>query len=286
MYKNMAKKVTQILPLRVPIVTTQNIHKVVFATLGCKFNPSEKVSMSEKSISFNLFSIGRLHTLLGEADLVRVHKTGDVTLCAPWGILKEEIEGIEEGTYAVIIAEKKESFKIFVPCGGPDVDTDEVPSWVNSVRIDEICRLKVKKLPAYQSIGMASKIKKGDDSFVTLKDKIVEKDYLLFNKEQVRVKAVAVDFNTDLNNSIRIEGEFLYSHLPQNFKICRMPQLQGKILVVKNDKLKLYRPITVELDSINKHGFGNACFRYHYFCFNEMGFLIHDTAHHYTDNEV
>ena len=57
-----------------------------------------------------------------------------------------------------------------------------------------------------------------------------------------------------------------------------MPGLQGKILEINPDLLMPYRPITLSLENINSHGIGNTVIRFHNFCFNEMGFLIHDTA--------
>ena len=51
--------------------------------------------------------------------------------------------------------------------------------------------------------------------------------------------------------------------------------LQGKIIETLN--IKLYRPINVQLGKINKH-MGLVNTTYYNFCFNEMGFLTHDTA--------
>lgn len=103
-------------------------------------------------------------------------------------------------------------------------------------------------------------------------------DTIIFNKEKVKVLAVGVDFMSDYNNSVRIENEFKADHCAQSFKILRMPSLKGNVVTISLDKCKMYRPIEIMLTGINNFDIGTASVAYYNFCFNQMGFLTHDTA--------
>ena len=78
-------------------------------------------------VKFNLYSLSRMEQLFQAVGLIRFHKTGDITLCAPWGILKEDIDVFEKSYFVVILEYKQDYVKIFRPCAGPDPDTDVLP---------------------------------------------------------------------------------------------------------------------------------------------------------------
>ena len=80
-----------------------------------------------------------------------------MTLCAPWGILNSDysqtevddadgLDVIEKGSFVVIVSRNDITTKVFIPCGGPDAETDTVPSWVEDTKITDICPIDIKKV--------------------------------------------------------------------------------------------------------------------------------------------
>ena len=160
-----------------------NIHNLTFSVLACKCRPSEKVERNAKVVKFNLYSLSRMEQLFQAVDLIRFHKTGDITLCAPWGILKEDIDVFEKSSFVVILEYKQDYVKIFMPCGGPDPDTDVLPDWVSSIKLDKLCKVDIEKIKPIKSNGISSKITKGENWFLALRDQVEEEDYVKFHGE-------------------------------------------------------------------------------------------------------
>ena len=270
-----------------------NVHRLVFTIIGARFLPNEISLVAEKSIESKIDSITRFLTVFNKANIIRFQKTGDLTLCAPWGALTQDLnttlalpdetmchDTIDQGSYIVVIEKDEEKMKVFIPSGGPDPDTDMVKQWVTDVKINRICvDIDMDKIPTIKSEGISSTIKVGEDWFIALRSNdLQEGDYVIFKKERMQVYAVSVDFNSDYNNVIRCTKSFKYNHTAQSFKMIKIPSLQGKIVSVDVDKVIITIPIEVKLSNINKHSIGTASIRYYNFCFNAMGFLTHDTA--------
>ena len=263
-----------------------HIHRLVFTVLGKKFLRNERIEITPKQVKFHLFSLQRVYEVFSGINLCRFHKTGDTTIAAPWAYFSSTYttadDGFEiEAGSVVIIIERdaiNNTAKIFVPCGGPDPETDFLPTWVEDVKVSDICNVDIEKIPARKSEGISSQIKKNENWFIALKNQVEEGDIISFNKERVKVIGIGIDFMSDFNNSIRIENEFQRDHSAQSFKIIRMPMVKGKIFDVPLDLCNIYRPVEVMLANINSFDIGTASVHYYNFCFNEMGFLTHDTA--------
>ena len=89
--------------------------------------------------------------------------------------------------------------KIFIPCGGPDTETDEVPGWVQSISTKDVCEnIDKGKLPVIPGNGISSEIKKGYNYFLALCDQFREGDIVVFNGEKLVVFSISVDFMSDL----------------------------------------------------------------------------------------
>ena len=168
--------------------------------------------------------------------------------------------------------------KSFLPCGGPDPDTDNIQPWINDIKVTSLCHIDLDTITGKKSVGISSKIKKQENWVLALKGQIEPGDLIKFNKEMVKVYGVGDDFMNDCNNSIRIENEFKMDHSAQSFKIFRTPTIKGNIVCVSLDICEMYRPVEVQLTGINKFEIGTASVAYYNFCFNEMGFMTHDTA--------
>ena len=83
---------------------------------------------------------------------------------------------------------------------------------------------------------------------------------------------------SDYNNSICIKSQFQRDHSAQSFKITQIPVVKGNIVNIPLDLCEMYTPIGIMLTNIIKFYIGTAAVGPYNFCFNEMGFLTHDTA--------
>ena len=261
-----------------------NIHRLVFTVLGRNFKVNERKVITQKNVEFNIHSLERIYEVFSKINLSRFHKTGDITIAAPWAYIKsdttvDDIE-IEQGSIVMVININNHTnlARVFLPCGGPDPETDNIQPWVKDVKVASLCRIDLDTIPSKKSVGISSKIKKRENWFIALKGQIEPGDVIKFNKEAVKVYTVATDFMSDHNNSIRIENEFKMDHCPQSFKIFKSPTIKGHIVSVSLDTCEMYRPVEIMLTGINKFEIGTASVAYYNFCFNEMGFMTHDTA--------
>ena len=173
----------------------------------------------------------------------------------------------------------EKSSKIFVPCGGPDADTDEISHQVEDVKLSLLFEFDINTAPQRKSEGISSSICPGDNWFVTSKKNGIEEgDCIFFHGERAEVYSVSEDFMNVNNNFVHIKGTFQGKHGKQSFKITKMPVLQGQILSVLPEKVRSFRPVKIRLDNIDISNIGMASITYYNFCFNDMGFLTHDTA--------
>ena len=112
-------------------------HRLAFTCcLGAKCEHSELTEIKKKYAKFSLLSISRINKVLTNTPLCRFHKNGDLTVMAPWGVLKEDItftygdgedqqiSRIEKHSFLICISETNVSCEVFMPCGGPDPETD------------------------------------------------------------------------------------------------------------------------------------------------------------------
>ena len=263
-----------------------NVHRLLFeSAVGKKFKADEKSRIDDKHMEFIVNSIKRIYSVVGKnVNLVKVTKSGDITLAAPWGVLNDDVPipdmeySIEKNTFVGLLDINETLAKVFVPCGGPDPDSDEILPWVEQVNISDICIMHDESLITLPGEGLCQKIDSGDINFLALRGQFEENDIVVFNKERVHVYALGVYFMDDRYNSVRVKKPFKYQHKPQSFKIKRIPTLQGKTLEIDRAKVSIYRTFDFKLKNINKFGIGTTVVSYHNFCFNSVGFMTHDTV--------
>ena len=272
-------------------VQIANIHRLLFSSaFEARTQTQERVENdSNKSMVYQLSSVERMYDVLGEVNLLKVTKTGDITIAAPWGILKEDFDisnnnstcsdfTVEKNSIVLLISIDDDNIQAFLPCGGPDPETDTVLPWVEEVKVSDLCHVHEESLPVIPGNGLSNNVDAGDINFLGLKGQFQEGDTVIFKKEKVHVYAFGVYFMDDRLNSVRIKEEFKFSHKPQPFKIQRMPTIQGKLVLIPKSKISIYRPCDIKLKNINKFGVGLSIVSYHNFCFNSVGFMTHDTA--------
>lgn len=75
-------------------------------------------------------------------------------------------------------------YTVFMSCGGQDPEIDEIPEWVKSVRLEDICVVDIDKVPTIKGNGLSSSIKKGENYFLALREQFEEGDIVCFKGEK------------------------------------------------------------------------------------------------------
>lgn len=264
----------------------ENIHKLAYAHLIIpNVSTTERVGTT---FEVQLSSMNRVSEVFGSS-LVRFHHNGDTTLVTPWAHLTanlkvedvsaEEAEefDVEKGAIVFPISIKDDVARVFIPCGGPDPETDTLPTFVRDVKVSELSTIDEDRLPATKAKGLSSKISAGENWFVAEQQSFLVGDTIVFKGEKVKVSAVSIDFRSDEHNCVRVVGEFKRNHARQAFKIVREPVLQGNVCNVPVNMLNLYNFFSVK-HNIHSDMIGDVCVKYYNVCFNAMGFITHDTA--------
>lgn len=280
------------------LLTLPGHHRLTFMVMFSNaFNDSDEVveQKDKKFISISIETMERLGKLLSFCNFVRHHKNGDITIIAPWGVIDDDEANddhddgnihllLEKNTFFLPIKDEETYIKAFVPCGGPDPETDELPRWSRNVRLDEIVPLSSISIEKVQKIASrgttCEKISRGDDYFICMAGQIEVGDFVQFNGERVRAAIVGTDFMSDSRDCITVEEKFKKDHKLQNFKIIKLPILQGWITNVKKTETgssSVYHPVTFSMSSPDEN-IGIVQISFQNFCFNSIGFLTHDTA--------
>ena len=221
--------------------TVENIHKILYSQFVIS-----KVSAAERigtTFEINFKYLDRVNDVFN-CSPVRFHYNGDITIVTPFGYCLNDIDHcnfeIEKGTIVFPLSNKNNTF--FIPCGGPDPETNEIGNHIKEIQISEICSFNEDKLPLIKAKGTSSKVSKGDNWFVAPKQNFHIGDTILFKGEKVKVHAISTDFSSENRNVVRIEHSFEQNHSPQPFKIVREPVLFGNILEIekKNQILQPY----------------------------------------------
>ena len=265
-------------------ISLDNIHKFAYSqAIISKVSSNERVGTS---FQVKLSSMHRISDVC-TSSLVRFHHNGDMTLVAPWAHLTADFKGAdaevneqvdrEKGTIVFPIEIKDAVTRVFIPSGGPDAETDEVPKFVRDVKVSELCDVNKDRLPTTKGKGLSSKISAGENWFVAEKQSFVVGNTVVFKGEKVKVYAVSTDFRSDEHNNVRIAGQFKRNHARQAFKIISEPVLQGNICDVPFDMLNVYIFFTVK-HNIQSDMIGEVCISYNNACFNSMGNITHETA--------
>ena len=133
-------------------VTITSVPRVVFTAAFSKklILPEEnsQLVMPDEKIS-PLFVIATLKSsweVFGGESLVKILPGGDVTVVTPWLILTSPVitenETFDIGRLLIPLEINKDFVKVFIPCAGPDPETDETPLWCKSYTLNDIIPLK------------------------------------------------------------------------------------------------------------------------------------------------
>ena len=156
----------------------------------------------------------RLGKVFSSESLLKIHAGGDVTIIAPWMVTTENIvvsetTTFEPGRLVIPVKEIEDKLQVFIPCGGPDPDTDNLPTWCRSYNIsNELISILPEHLKYSRGVGVLTGIAKQDWTVIK-RDQVDEGDFIHVRGQYLEVMSVGIDFNTDFRNSIRFTKNLL-----------------------------------------------------------------------------
>ena len=88
-----------------------------------------------------------------------------------------------------------EKVKVFIPCGGPDPDTDQLPAWCREYRLDKLITVESNQLQFKQGQGVMSTLSNHDWTSIPT-GQVADGDFIIYVRRiYLMVKAFATDFN-------------------------------------------------------------------------------------------
>ena len=281
-------------------VTIPQRHRLVFS--GCfasKFVHTERnlngVNLRNSSPIFEFSVMNRVIDIFDSHPVVKCHKSGDITMITPWCVFTNNINNADDteeglphsflttGQLLIPIASSMNNELLcFVPCAGFDPDTNQVPEWVEAVKLKEIVSgLKFDDFEVLKrrGDGKITTLKNTDYTSLKYGQEIIEGDYIVCRGEHKKIYAISEDafYPEKTRNIVRFTSHFTKNANKQPYDIVAEPMLQGKIVNVPMDYLKLHQPVSIVLEKINNFNLGNLNIRFKNACFNCLGFLTHDT---------
>ena len=203
----------------------------------CTFEKSSPV--------FNITTLERLQQIIGNSrSIAKIHVADDVSIITPWlafkAPYKDDGVDVEKGRLTIPLKEIGEYVKVFIPCGGMDPDTDELPDWCEHYNISEIIEINPTQLR-----------QRNGDEYLSA---IANEDYTVIMKQPVE--------EGDINR--------------QNFGISTLPPILGKLLTLPWKHFVQHKGVLFSLVEVDKNEIGRIKITYQNACFNSLGFLTYD----------
>ena len=272
-------------------VQVLNVSRLIFTGVyGKLFLPEERTvaANSKSSPLFNIQTLERLYSVFGSEYLVKFHHGGDVCLISSWLVLVSpvdvinnngEVSIIHPGRLLLPLKDQGDVITVFIPCGGPDPETDQIPSWCKEYTINDLINVKPEQLHYKQGDGVLSAVANQNYTIIK-KDQVNEGDFILIRGQYLKVYAVSTDFNSDARNVVRFTCDMKGNVNKQKFSIASFPKLHGMIMDIPKVDVKEDKFVSVVLNKIDDDDIGILNVSFRNACFNSLGFLTHDTAIH------
>ena len=259
-------------------VVVERIHKNVFeGAYGTKYTPDE---VANRHMSYHLRSLDKIAEMMSSV-MVRVYSSGDICIVAPWAVLTSPLDDNREfgaGKLVLPVTKGPVATVCFLPCGGLDFDTDQVPTWADKISITRlVSKFDVKLHPAVWRQGRGKFTvgrKKKEASIV--KDQIKIGEYI--RSRGASHEIISVDKDVFLGNADRVVFKDRWESAcnEQLFTIAEVPFLYGVIRAVRNGLMEDWECDKLELANL-KDGIGALKLAFHNAPFNACGFLVTDT---------
>lgn len=218
-------------------VIIPEIHKLVFAgAFSSKFLPTERslvgIDLKQSSPRFNLDSIIRVDEVFQGA-VTRIHGSGDTTVVTPWYHITTDEMGsnsddfLQKGTLLLPIQQNHHTIKCFVPCAGLDPETDNIPTWCESYKINDVLpNINIKDLYPIRKagIGKLSAINKQDYSSIP-SGQIEIGDVILCRGQWMEVLVFGGDafYTEGAHDIVRFTKNFTKNINKQKYDIMKWP---------------------------------------------------------------
>lgn len=125
------------------VVVIPSTHEAIFQnTVRKNILPLENTMTCRSNEVFKLTTPKRIEELFGYVKLARYNNNGDVTVAAPWSFLKENMfvntehnaaSIMERSSFVLPLYKEEGKVEVFVLCGGPSPENDDIPPLVESV---------------------------------------------------------------------------------------------------------------------------------------------------------
>ena len=263
---------------------------VFAAAFSIKFLITERfingVDLNKSSPKFNLTTISRVQEVFSGSAVVRVHSYGDLTLITPWFYVSNSSnetnnDFLQKNTLILPLNKTDGLYKCFIPCGGLDPTTDNIPPWCQSYNIKDIIPY-INPMDLYSirkpGIGKMSAVSKTDYTSIP-SHQVDEGDLILCRGQWMEVYAFGDDatYHPGVHDIVRFTKDFNKNINKQKYEIIKWPKLQGRIMELNENEIDLHEPVSVTLNNITERNIGSLKITYRNACFNSLGFLTHDT---------
>ena len=221
------------------------------------------VDLRRSSPIFKIVTLSRVENVFG-GSFVKCHTSGDISIICLWLVVKNDVADLEylkKAAYVIPMNEiDDKTIRCFLPCGGIDPTTDEVPSWSEEIMLNEI-------IPGYDVKDLYSLRKRGTGKMTTCRHtdftsivsgQVKEGDFIVCRGQWLEVGTFADDafYPEGYRDSIRFKSDVKQNINKQNFDIIRWPSLQGNIVVLEKNNLILDEPVSILLNKINLENIG------------------------------
>ena len=171
-----------------------NIHRLVFSgAFGCKFLPKERlldVDLKRSSPIFKLFTLDRLNQVFGPC-FVKCHPSKDTSFISPVSIFigaqQDDNPWLQQENLVMPLRQLDNNrvVECFIPCGGIDPDTDEIPTWSEEISLKDIVPdLDKKCIYPLRLAGVGKITGYRDFNFAIVQPNQVKKDDYVISRGQ------------------------------------------------------------------------------------------------------
>lgn len=281
-------------------VMVDRVHSRVFkGAFGTKIGEGSEEE-EENQCFYSVESLDNVIRVLGKS-AIKITGDRDVCIVTPWQVLLSELDGGPPGEFCagkLVLPITKGPLETlcFLPCGGLDFETDDVPTWANKIPLSCISSSLLQSdlagdYPSLKDLG------KGKINFVSKTDhldilpgqSVEEGDRIVCNGEEHIIRTVGPNAfyregtaDVVTFTDILVEGKWVRDKWVKNgnektYHIIRMPFLYGQMREINNEKLESLDNVNIKLNKISSHNVGTVNITYKNACFNPHGFMIHDS---------
>ena len=274
-------------------VVSYPVHKKIYQlALEERFVEKEKMYSTASGCSvFNIQTLTRLNDVFGAEHIIKVKPEGDILLVCTWAAVRSQSSTHDLNTGRLVIPLKSspgindddfnnETFEVFVPCGGPDEETNEIPEGFSQIPLHDVIpgSSLINVVPLTKTIS--TKVEASDSYFSVPRGKIFDSDVISLSGKRFIVESSGPDaFKRGYDCvSIGNRNKFGVNINTRNIRYGKMPSIVGKLRTISKINLVFCDMVDFNFKNVNKNKHGLLHLSFKNACFNESGYLLHDIA--------